>query len=309
MPTERAIRDVQPVRGSALTTGVSRLGLPKGGVVLVHVSLSSLGWVVGGAETVIRALLNAVGPAGTVAAVASWDDIPFHVDRWPSEWQEAYREEMPGFDPELSQANPEYGRVPERLRTWPGARKSGHPDQRVVAVGRLAAWLTSTHPLDDSFGPGTPFARLVEAGGYVLLLGAPLQALTLLHHAESIASVPSKRRWSYSLPFATADGVRWRTLRDIDVADEPFPYGEAGMAAIASAALAAGIGVRGPVAAAESHLFPAPELIAFARRWLEERFGSRTSEPQANASVNAPNEPSRKSDATAFTAGVMPYLT
>jgi aminoglycoside 3-N-acetyltransferase len=309
MPTERAVRDLRPVRRSELTAGVRRLGLPEGTLVFVHASLSSLGWVVGGAETVVRALLDAVGPRGTVAAVASWDDIPFRLERWPLAWRRAYLDEMPGFDPALSEANRLYGRLPERLRTWPGARKSAHPDQRVVAVGRLASWLTSAHPLDDGFGAGTPFARLVEAGGQVLMLGAPLQTLTLLHHAEAIAAVPGKRRWSYSLPFATVDGRRWRRLNDIDVDGEPLPYGAGGMAQMASAALAAGIGVRGRVGAAESHLFPAVELVAFATRWLEERFGSRIIEAQAKASVNAANEPSRNSEATAFTAGVMPYLT
>jgi aminoglycoside 3-N-acetyltransferase len=273
MPTEQAVRHLQPVRHSELTAGFRRLGLPEGRVVFVHASLSSLGWVVGGAETVVRALLAAVGPAGTLAAVASWDDIPFRLDRWPPMWRQAYLDEMPGFDAELSEANREYGRLPERLRTWPGAQKSGHPDQRVVAVGRLAKWLTAAHPLDDSFGAGSPFARLVEVGGCVLMLGAPLRSMTLLHHAEAIACVRAKRRWSYSLPFATAGGHEWRTLHDIDVERGPFPYGEAGLATMASEALAAGIGVRGQVAAADCHLFPALELVSFACDWLEERFG------------------------------------
>jgi aminoglycoside 3-N-acetyltransferase len=238
--------------------------------VLVHASLNSLGWVVGGVETVVRAMLEIVGPLGTVAAVASWDDIPFRLESWPRAWQRAYLEEMPGFDAELSSANGEYGRFPERLRTWPGARKSAHPDQRVVAVGRLADWLTAEHPLDDSFGPDSPFARLVDARGCVLMLGAPLRALTLLHHAEAIASVANKRRWSYSLPFATPNGTQWRTLSDIDVDRGPLPY--AGVGKLAAAALAAGVGARGRIATAECHLFSAPELVGFAVAWLEEHF-------------------------------------
>jgi aminoglycoside 3-N-acetyltransferase len=309
MPSDRSMRELEPVRRSRLVADVRALGLPEGATCMVQARLSSIGWVVGGAETVVRALLEVVGPSGTLTAVASWDDIPFRLDRWPRVWRAAYREEMPGFDPELSEANREYGRLPERMRTWPAARKSGHPDQRVVAVGRLADWLTATHPLDDSFGPGTPFARLVEASGHVLMLGAPLSSLTLLHHAEALASAPSKRRWSYSLPFATAAGVRWRTLHDIDVDRGPFPYGGGGHARIAHAALAAGIGARGRVAGAECHLFPAVDLVAFATRWIEERFGSRTSDADARASVSAASDPSRNSDATAFTAGVMPYRT
>jgi len=309
MPTERAIRELQPVRQSELIAGIRGLGLPEGSLVMAHASLSSLGWVVGGPETVVRALLDVVGRSGTLAVVASWDDIPFRLARWPLAWQDAYQDEMPGFDPEHSEANREYGRLPERLRTWPGARKSAHPDQRVVAVGRLASWLTATHSLDDSFGPGTPFARLVEARGYVLMLGAPLRSLTLLHHAEAIASVPAKRRWAYSLPFATADGPTWRMLHDIDVENGPYPYEEGGLGTIAHAALTEGIGIRGRVAGADSHLFPAVELVAFATRWLEERFGSRTIDAHAKASERAANDPSRNSDATAFTAGVIPYLT
>ena len=68
-----------------------------------------------------------------------------------------------------------------------------------------------------------------------------------------------------------------RTFTDIETSDGAFPYedlglGEDAFAAIARAALAAGIGVRGRVGQAESHLFPAPELTAFAVSWLEERF-------------------------------------
>jgi aminoglycoside 3-N-acetyltransferase len=272
---------VPPVTRSQLATGLRSLGVPDGAVLFAHVSLSSLGWVVGGAETVVRALLDCVGEQGTVATVASWEDIPLRLDEWPGDRRRAYLEEMPGFDAEHSQANSAYGRFPERLRTWPGARKSAHPDQRVVAVGPLAEWLTAEHPLDDSFGAGTPFARLVEAEGRVLMLGAPLRSLTLLHHAEAIANVTPKRRRSYSLPLAVEGAPRWHTLHDIDVEYGPLPYEEVveggedpleGIAAMATAGLEAGVGTRGEVAGARCHLFPAAELIAFATAWLELHF-------------------------------------
>ena len=163
----------------------------------------------------VRALLEAVGPAGTLAAVASWDDVPFRLERWPPAWRAAYLEEMPEVRP---------GAVGGEQRVRPAARaaanvagraQSAHPDQRVVAVGRLADWLTATHPLGDSFGPGTPFARLVEAGGCVLMLGAPLRSLTLLHHAEAIAGVPGSaagrtRCRSRPPPARLADAPRHR---------------------------------------------------------------------------------------------------
>ncbi len=272
-----------PVRRSELANALRALGVPEGCVLLAHTSMRSIGWVVGGPETVVRALMDAVGPGGTVAAVASWSDIPLRMDEWPPDWQSAYLDEMPGFDPDHSEANPRYGRVPERIRSWPGSRKSAHPDQRVVAIGRQARWLTAPHALDDSFGACTPFARLVDCGGQVLMLGAPLRSLTLLHHAEAVVELPRKRRRTYSLPIATPDGTVWRTLHDIDVEHGPFPYEEVvdrgidpleGIAAMAEAALAAGVGVRGRVASADGHLFPAAALVKFAMRWLEERFSS-----------------------------------
>jgi aminoglycoside 3-N-acetyltransferase len=246
MPPEPAIHGSRPVRRSDLRAGLRELGVRPGTVVFAHVRLSALGWVVGGVESVVRALLDCVGPLGTLATVGSWDDIPFRLGRWP--------------------------RFPERLRTWPNARRSAHPDQRVIAVGSLAEHLTADHPLDDSFGPGSPFARLAEVDGDVLMLGAPLGALTLLHHAEALARVPGKRRWSYRLPFATDSGVEWRTLHDIDVDRGPFPYDGDCVAAVAAAALEAGVGVTGRIAAAPSHLFPAADLVTFAVEWLEKRF-------------------------------------
>jgi aminoglycoside 3-N-acetyltransferase len=127
-------------------------------------------------------------------------DNPYDLHTWPPEWQRAYLEEVPPFDPVVSEAVHEHGRLPERIRTWPGARRSGHPEANIVAVGARADWITKTHPSDDGYGAGSPLARLVEARWQVLLLGAPLNTITLLHHAESLADVPDKRRVAYQMP-------------------------------------------------------------------------------------------------------------
>lgn len=124
---------------------------------MVHTRMSAVGWVVGGAETVVRALLDQLGSDGTLVAFASWEENPFHLKEWPSEWQRAYREHLPPFDPGVSEARYDHGRLPERIRTWPGARRSPHPEANVVAIGAQAEWVTSEHRADDAFGPGTPF--------------------------------------------------------------------------------------------------------------------------------------------------------
>ena len=265
------------VTRSRLADDLRRLGPQAGGIAMVHTRMSALGWVVGGSETVVRALLDVLGPEGTVAAYASWDDHVYHDEERPAEHLHAYLAEPPVFDPATGEADRGHGRIPERLRTWPGAERSAQPDASVVAVGARARWLTHPHAPDHGYGAGTPFGRLVEAGGQVLLLGAPLDTITLLHHAEAIADVPGKRFVTYRLAVAEGGRTEQRTYTDIDTGRGALPYADLGLdddefAVIARAALAAGIGARGVVGQAECHLFPAPELTAFAVRWLEERF-------------------------------------
>ncbi|MFL5825208.1 MAG: aminoglycoside 3-N-acetyltransferase [Thermoleophilaceae bacterium] len=261
-----------------LVADLRRLGVEHGGTVMVHTRMSAIGWVIGGSETVVRALLEALGPEGTLAAYASWQEHVYHAGDWPQEHRDAYLAEPPVFDVATAEATRDNGRIPERVRTWPGAERSNHPEASVVAVGARAKWLTADHPQDEAYGEGSPFAKLVEANGRVLMLGAPLETITLLHHAEAIARVPDKRRVKYTIPVAEGGGVTVRTYNDFDTSGAALPYealelGDDELAVIGRAALAAGIGVRGMVGQAESHLFPAAKLTAFAVEWLEERFG------------------------------------
>jgi len=246
---------------------------------MVHTRMSALGWLVGGSETVVRALLQALGPDGTLMAYASWAEHVYGPSDWPAAHRGAYLAEPPVFDPVSGEVDPAYGRIPERVRTWPGALRSAHPEAGVVAVGARAAWLVERHPADNGYGPDSPFARLVEAGGQVLMLGAPLDTVTLLHHAEAIARVAQKRRVTYRVQVAVQGRVEDRTFTDIDTCAGAYPYEALGLgdddpfAVVARDALAAGAGVRDRVGEADSHLFDAPALVAFATAWLEKRFG------------------------------------
>jgi aminoglycoside 3-N-acetyltransferase len=251
---------------------------------MVHTRMSAIGWVVGGSETVVRAMLDALGPEGTLMAYASWEEHVYRTADWPAEHRDAYIAEPPLFDLSTGEVDHEYGRIPERVRTWPGAERSAHPEASVVAVGERARWLTRAHPQEDSYGRGSPFARLVQAGGQVLLLGAPLETITLLHHAEAIAEVPDKRTVTFRVAVVERGRAVERTFTDIDTSNGAFQYEGLGLdedpfAAIARAALAAGIGVRDYVGQAESHLFPAPELTEFAVSWIEDRFAARGGSP------------------------------
>src|SRR5215213_5950722 len=180
------------VTRSGLACDLEKLGLRPGGVVMVHCRLSALGHVVGGAETVVRALLDALGPEGTLVAYTGWEDAPpDDLDALDEEARRAYLDEHPAYDPCVALSRRDHGRVPEALRTWPGALHSGHPEAGVAAVGPLAREITASHPYDDAYGAGTPYATLVERGGQVAMLGAPLDTVTLVHHAAAVARGPN----------------------------------------------------------------------------------------------------------------------
>jgi aminoglycoside 3-N-acetyltransferase len=268
------------VTRSELVRDLRTLGVRPGSVLMVHTRMSAIGWVVGGADVVVMALLDVLGTEGTLMAYAGWNENPWHLESWLETWQEAYRGELPPFDPMIMEADREVGRVPERIRTWPGAKRSSHPEANMVAIGARAEWIVDMQPRDFPYGHGSPLARLVKSGGQVLMLGAPLDRITLLHHAEHLVEGPRKRFVEPQMPVIEDGRSVWRTYKDIDTsARGAFPYDEAlgpgvdPFQVIGSGAVEAGIGRSGRVGDAESHVFEAEPLVQFAVRWLEERFG------------------------------------
>jgi aminoglycoside 3-N-acetyltransferase len=281
MPDREVIDRQRPVTRTRLVADLEGLGVRAGTILMVHTRMSAIGWVVGGSHTVVESLLEVLGPEGTLMAYAGWEDDPWHLAEWPEEWQQAYRDELPPFDPDLSAADPDVGRLPERIRTWPGARASRAHVMRYVAVGSRADWLMADQSWDHPQGPGSPAAKLVAQEGQVLMLGAPLDTITVLHHAEALVDAPEKRHVTYSIPIRQGDRVVWREVHDHDTSSRgAFPYERVipddkdAFAVIGEDALAAGCGHRGRVGDAEAVLFEAAPLVRFAVAWLQERFRS-----------------------------------
>lgn len=265
--------DFRPLTRPAITSQLRQLGVADGDVLMVHVRMSALGWVVGGIDTVVHALQDAVGPSGTLLAFCGWDDSPYHVQFWPSLWQQAY-DEVPAFDPAVSSARRDFGRFPERVRTWPGAHRSTHPEVSFTALGPQAPDLLPD--ADDPWGPAGPLGRLVDLNGQVLLLGAPLNTLTLCHHAEAIAKVDGKRHHTYRMPVRTPTGPEWRKYRTLDTFYGSLPYDAHGInhpvAVLADQAVQAGAGHEGKVGPAPTWLFNARATVNAAVTWIERTF-------------------------------------
>jgi len=151
------------------------LGLRPGGVVLVHSSLKSLGHVEGGPQSVIEGLLLALGPAGTLLLPAlSYASVG------PAQ---------PLFDVRHTPCC--VGAIPEYFRRRAGVRRSLHPTHSVCGLGPRAAEMLNEHHLDDTpCGAHSPFRRLRDAGGQILMLGCGLMPNTSMHGVEELALPP-----------------------------------------------------------------------------------------------------------------------
>lgn len=252
---------------SALAEHLSALGLVPGDAVLVHAGLRSVGPMLGGPDTLIDALRDAVGPAGTILGYCDWQ-----MDEQGRD-DPVLRQHVPAFDPARSRSIRDNGAFPELLRTMPGARRSGSPGASCAALGGRAEWFAADHALDYGYGPQSPFGKLVASGGKTLLLGAPLDTMTLLHHAEHLADIPGKRVLRYESPILVDGQVAWRWFEEFDtgmpvvdgLADDYFEE-------VVEDFLATGQGRRGLVGHAPSVLVDAPAVVAFAVDWLERRF-------------------------------------
>ena len=180
-----------------LTRDLRALGVRPGMNLMVHAALSKIGVVEGGAETVLDALREAVGPRGTLL--------------FPSFNHGRARVFNPLTTPTAN------GAIPEAVWRRPDAVRSFHPTHALAAIGpRARVWLDG-HLEAGAFGADSPIARMMRDDGFVLCLGVDLRVASVYHVAE--VSVPCRcldlfgRRVPAVLPDGTVGpvpGMAWR---------------------------------------------------------------------------------------------------
>ncbi len=246
-----------------LMEDLAAMGVEHGMTLMVHSSLSSIGWVVGGAPTVVRALLNSVGDTGTLAMPAATplcaDPATWTAPEVPEEWLEEFQENLPLFD--LQTTPTSMGVIPETLRNWPGTQRSEHPLESVCAWGLAAAEITREHPMAFSEGRGGPFERLRDLDARILLLGVGFNRCTALHFAESL--VANRRVAEVRFPVLEEGRRIWLEVPNVaDDNDTHFPI-------IGRDFIRAGRAKRGHIGEARSTLFAMRDLVDFAKSYFE----------------------------------------
>jgi aminoglycoside 3-N-acetyltransferase len=201
------VPDGRPVVTQAMIEqGLRALGLGPGDLVIAHSALRSFGWVeagrscASGEDAVIEALLEVVGPAGTLCMPAL------------SYGNYGPENPPPPFDPRSTPCI--VGRIPERFRQRPGVTRSLHPTHSVAATGARVAAILRDHELSPTpCGPDSPWGRIARGGGQILMVGVGTQPCTMFHGAEEEAEPDERCTPSTPCRLVTEAGERTVWLR------------------------------------------------------------------------------------------------
>lgn len=211
---------------SSLTSDFRRLGVSKGMAVVVHASLRSLGWVCGGAVSVILALEEILGSEGTLVMPSHSYDIsdPAHWENppVPSALIDRIRNEMPLFYKDLTPTT-SMGKIAETFRKQDGVVRSSHPSSSFCAWGKHKDYIVQDDKLDFSQNEQSPLGRLYELGGYILLIGVAHNKNTSLHLSEYKADYPGKKIIKDGFPCMVKGKRTWKEASDIAYYSDDFP--------------------------------------------------------------------------------------
>lgn len=165
--------------------GLQRLGLKEGDIVIVHSSLSSFGFVDGGAETVVDALLETVGKEGTVV-MPTYSINRRKVRRSKKEitWGVTWKYKITSYDPKRTPCWT--GAIPEAFRKRKNAERSLNPTHSIAAIGAKAKEIVDAAKENADQG----FKKVLGFNGYVLLIGVGLNVCSAMHLAEEQVQLP-----------------------------------------------------------------------------------------------------------------------
>lgn len=165
---------------SKIIEQLKEIGIQPGSTLLVHASLSKMGYVEGGAKTVVNALISSVGPNGHLLMPTSSN----------KSWQLEFIQSDPIFD--VRNTPSAMGAITEIFRTSAGVLRSIHPTESVACLGPKAQSFVAGH-----FGaltpylPSSPFGQVIENEGLILMIGVTLDnAGTNVHCLEDAVDFP-----------------------------------------------------------------------------------------------------------------------
>ncbi|KKK46117.1 hypothetical protein LCGC14_0625360 [marine sediment metagenome] len=215
----------QPNTITTLKRNFEDLGIEAGQVVIVHASLSKIGWTVGGPVSVIKALMQVLTSKGTLVMPtfsgentepSQWENPPV-----PKNWWKIIRSEMPAFHPQITPTRG-IGTIAETFRKWPKVKRSNHPVSSFAAWGKFAKKITKNHNLIADLGENSPLSRIYDLNGIILLIGVSHDNNTSIHLAEYRSEYDGKKYNKNGSAILKKKERKWVEWEELDLNNEDF---------------------------------------------------------------------------------------
>jgi aminoglycoside 3-N-acetyltransferase len=254
-----------PATVESIRSDLIALGVEPGMTLIMHASLSSIGWVCGGPVAVIQAVERTITKRGTLVMATQTSDLcdPSH---WrdppvPENWWATIRTKMPPYQADLTPTRG-MGWISECFRKQRGVHRSAHPQTSFAAWGRKAERITNDHSLDLRLGKRSPLQKIYNLRGYVLLVGVGNESNTSLHLAEYHANYSSKKFTKWEAPVLVKGKRKWVEFKDIVTSSTDFvAIGE-------HFRRDTGLVKEGKVGLARALLMPQKPLVDYAALWM-----------------------------------------
>ncbi len=247
---------------SECVTRFYQAGITAGDTVVVHASLKRVGWISGGANTVVDALMRVLGPDGTLIVAAQYTaNLDPGLLEQPIDPNAAQllRASQPPFRQKATHL-PTMGALTMAVQLDERSKMSDHPTCAVMALGKHAKWITADHPLTPAFGPGSPYDKARELNAKVLLIGVEYAVVSALHTVQvQTQSVP----WViHSAMMGPLDAPHRTSYLDL-------AYSTEGFNALGKAFEHAHAVTVTPLGQTVMRSFLLKDLLGFAKMWME----------------------------------------
>ena len=210
---------------SSLKKDFEELGIRPGQVLIMHSSLSAIGWTVGGPVSVIKAVIQLLTSEGTLIMPtfsgdntdpSNWENPPV-----PENWWDVIRNEMPAYHPEITPTRG-MGIIVDTFRKWPNVIRSNHPVSSFAAWGKNSEYITNNHELEADLGEGSPLARIYQLNGKILLVGVSHENNSSLHLAEYRSNYLGKQYKLNGSAVLTNQKRKWVEWKELNLNIDDF---------------------------------------------------------------------------------------
>ncbi|HWI46591.1 MAG TPA: AAC(3) family N-acetyltransferase [Rummeliibacillus sp.] len=243
------------------------LGIQEGDSIIVHSSLSQMGWIAGAEQAVVEALMQVITPKGTIVmpaqSTANSEPSYWSLPPVPEAWHQPIRDAIPAYNPHLTSLRG-MGKIAECFLRHPDTIRSDHPAHSFMAWGKNAKYWMSNHPLENSFGVESPIWKMYQSSVKIVLIGVNYDSCTALHLAEYLAD--QKYYFEQGAAILVNGKRQWVTYDMLDVDSERFPAIGKEFEAQFSSSIH-----YGKLGQARTCIIPMSPLVDFGVEWLNTR--------------------------------------